>query len=416
MREGVIGFVLGAALVAVAIFLAQRQLFRTVAPDLRYRFTACVFSGDHFPFGDIEQGRALRRAFFPVKITTRFFDGHYREVTQPDQPGRYGAVVRIALGSVVEYRFVTLYHTAAPVYWADGPMATSAVFPPGTGIDPVVLRNQAAQIDTLIRDDFSGDLQPRLAVLLCGLSETSPADPPALRHNNFAERNDAWWLELRHRLGLAATYRYLADLPQGYDTDPAKRWPLLLYLHGMGERGGDLQVVRHSGLAKVVAEGRAIPAIVISPQLPMNQDWSLPALSQLLDDAAAKYRVDPDRIGLVGVSSGGDASWGLALTYPDRFAALVVMAGEYHNDDYTRVRNLPVWVFEGGKDEAVDPDSVLFAPRAIALAGGHPHITMYPELGHNCWDKALATDAVYTWLLAQKRGQPEVVPAGISLP
>jgi predicted esterase len=296
------------------------------------------------------------------------------------------------------------------MFWGEGEMAINAGLPPGTGIDPVVAQKQTQEMGNMFKDGFSDAL---MAKLLAALSETKPEDPPSSARDNFIARDNAWWFALRQHLGETPSYPCAVDFPSGYDADPARRWPLVLYLHGVGERGEDLRIVRRTGLGKAVAEGRQVPAIVVLPQVSPDQDWSVPELAKMLDDLEAKYRVDADRIYLLGASSGGDTVWHLALTFPDRFAALVVMAGECRDDDFARLRDVPAWVFQGAKDDAVDHDACLAVPQAIARAGGHPQVTIVPDCGHNCWDTVLAKDALYTWLLAQKRGQPEVVPAGV---
>jgi predicted esterase len=410
MRQALAGFIVGVGVMAVVLFFAQRQMARVAAPDLEYDFALYVFSGDEFPFGDLAQGRALRRLLFPVKITRTFYNAQFEEVTRPDKPGRYGAIVRIALNGTVETRYITLYETTRPMVWRDGPLAVNAVLPPGTGIDPVVAQKQMPEIGDTFKDGVSDVL---MAKLLAALSETKPEDPPSNSRDNFIARDNAWWFALRQHLGETPSYPRVVDLPGGYEADPARRWPLMLYLHGVGERGEDLGIVRRTGMGKVVAEGRQIPAIVVSPQLSSDQSWSVPELAKMLDDLEAKYRVDTDRVYLLGSSAGGDTVWHLALTFPDRFAALVVMAGECRDDDFARIRDVPAWVIQGSKDDAVDPGACLGVPQAIERVGGHPHVTIIPGCGHDCWDTVLAKDALYTWLLAQKRGQPEVVPAGV---
>ena len=116
---------------------------------------------------------------------------------------------------------------------------------------------------------------------------------------------------------------------------------------------------------------------------------------------------------LTGLSLGGDASWDLAMNYPDRFAAIAPMTGEGDVSDAARIIHVPIWAFQGQKDHIVNPNSVIMMVDALRKAGGHPHLTLYPDLDHNCWDTAYASDALYTWLFAQKRGQPEVLTPGL---
>ena len=420
MRSGIIGFILGAASVFLAAILFQQMVIRVSAQDINYQFITNVFCDSEFPWGHLEQGRVISRCLFPVKVTITYYDAQYHEVTEADKPGRYGAVVRIDLnGGVVEYRFITLYRMPARVFLADGPMTVSAQLPPGTGVDPAILRNQAQEIGSVIKSGFcgDGDTTPALAILLAGLSETSPNDPPAVGRTDVFARNDDWWFGLRQRLGLVRQYPYLLDLPSGYDADPGKRWPLILYMHGGAQKGDDLQLVRTSGLAGVIARGKPLPAIVVSPQLSRTEIWSCQLLFELLDKISAKYRVDPDRIYLTGISSGGDLAWTLAQIHPERFAAIAPIAGEGDPMDAARIKDIPTWAFQGEQDVVVPPIQVNIMVAALRQAGGHPHLTLFPNAGHGeSWDLAYATDALYPWLLAQKRGQPEVVTPGVPTP
>jgi predicted esterase len=180
-----------------------------------------------------------------------------------------------------------------------------------------------------------------IAILLASLSETAPGDPPAVERTGAVARNEAWWYRLRQHIGLTPTYKYLIDLPQGYDADPNKRWPLILFLHGSGERGSDLGQVRTAGLAGAIARGRQLPAIVVSPQCPANESWSEQVLSHLLDEVEANHRVDPDRVYVTGTSAGGDETWDFALAHPERLAAIVPMSGETDPADAARLQQLP---------------------------------------------------------------------------
>ena len=400
----------------VVFFVFQQIVIRTASGDFSYRFRKYVFYEKQFPWSYLDQGRVITRFLFPVKISTTFYDAQYNVVTQAEKPGRYGAVVEIRLpGGVVEHRFLTLYRTPENVFWSNGLMTTTAQLPPGTGIDPVVLQNQTQEIGRAVKLGFTGfnDESPGIAIVLAGLSETPLGDPPAVERTNVFNRDANWWFGLRQRLDLAEKYPYLVDLPQGYDADPGKRWPLILYLHGGHENGHNLQLIRVSGLAGVIAKGRQIPAIVISPQCPYGEEWNQRVLSQLLDEVCAKYHVDPDRIYLTGISMGGDAVWDLALDHPERFAALVTIAAESDPEDTARIKDIPVWAFHGQKDDVVPVEQAIDMVNGIRQAGGHAHLTLFPDLGHGAWDQTYAEDAIYTWLFAQKRGQPEVVPPGV---
>lgn len=223
-----------------------------------------------------------------------------------------------------------------------------------------------------------------------------------------------WWYGLRKRLGLAPHYPYLADLPEGYDADPAKKWPLILYTHSNAGIGSDMKLVRDFELPGQIEHGLRLPAIVIAPQCPSGEFWSTPALFDLLDELAAKYRVDPDRVYLAGSSGGGDTTVGLASRHPERFAALTTVAGEGDFADLSKLKDLPYWAFQGEKDQTVQPGNVAAFVDSIRQAGGTKvHYTQIPGVGHNAWDEAFAKPELWQWLLAQKRGQPEVLTPGV---
>jgi hypothetical protein len=413
MRSGIIGFVLGAVLIILAFVIVRQHAIHDVEYELSARFDRYVFDGSDFPKGDFQMGRIVHRLLFPTRFTTTFYDAHYQEVKRADRPGRYGAVVTMEISNEVLHRFITLYRTPVKIYWSDTPWPMSVQLPPEISLDPAVVRNQETEIGEMLKNDFvgRGDASPDLAILLAGLSETAPADPPAVMRTDVAARDDAWWQGLRERLGLAPQYPFLVNLPRDYAADPGKHWPLILYITTGAESGTDLQRVRQSGLARVIQDGKQLPAVVISPQCPLNESWNSRALSRLLDDVTAKYRIDPDRIYLTG----GSETWGLALAYPERLAAIVPIDGETDPADAARLKGVPVWAFHGGGDEATPITRTTDMLDAIRKAGGRTHLTISKKCG-DIWDEVYAMDAVYTWLLAQKRGEPEVITPGVPMP
>jgi len=207
----------------------------------------------------------------------------------------------------------------------------------------------------------------------------------------------------------------LIQLPDGYDADPAKHWPMILYLHGSGERGTDLINVKRDGPPKLIADGKKFPAIVISPQT-ADAGWSSPVLSQLVDDISAKYRVDPDRIMVTGMSMGGAGTWALAEAYPGRFSCIVPICGFGDLASAGKLAKLPVWVFHNQGDNVVPELLSQAMVDAIRGAGGDSHFTIYPEARHDAWTKAYGTEALYTWMFAQQRGKPEVKTPGLQEP
>lgn len=196
------------------------------------------------------------------------------------------------------------------------------------------------------------------------------------------------------------TLRYLLYVPKDYEQQES--WPLLLFLHGSGERGDNLEVVKKHGPPRLAAEGKELPFIVVSPQCPADRRWRPFELSALLDDLQERLKVDRRRVYVTGLSMGGYGTWELAAFEPRRFAAIVPICG---GGDPRRARDLapiPTWVFHGAKDNAVPLARSQEMVDAIQERGGKPKFTIYPEAGHDSWTEAYNTAELYTWLLEQK--------------
>lgn len=194
---------------------------------------------------------------------------------------------------------------------------------------------------------------------------------------------------------------YLLYLPKDYEQQ--KVWPLLLFLHGAGERGDDLQLVKVHGPPKLIANGSDFPMIVVSPQCPADKWWQAAHLSALLDQIEQDYKVDQERIYLTGLSMGGFGTWALAAYEPHRFAAIVPICG---GGDGFRTRfypQLPVWAFHGADDDVVPLVNSQLMVDAQKQHGGQPKLTVYPDAGHDSWTATYDNAEVYEWLLSQRR-------------
>ncbi len=406
MRNGFIGFLLGAIMVFLALLVTRQRAVHGVEYEFTARFDHYVFAGPEFPQADFDMGRTVHRLLFPTKITTTYYDAGYHQVTRADKPGRYGAVVTMKIGLDVVRRYVTLYRTPEKIEWSDSRMA----FLTQLGFPPAVIDNQHGEIaEAVKRGLIEGDnAAADFATLLAGLSEMAPSDPPAVARTGVFARDEAWWSGLREKLGLAPHYPVQVYLPHDYDADPAKKWPLIFYLTTGAENGTDLRRVRESSLGLVLEHGKQIPAIVIGPQCPLGELWNVKALSRLLDEMVAKYRIDPDRISLTG---GGEV-WTMALAYPERFSAMLPIDGDTDPADAARLKDIPVWAFHGSGDVVTPPARTTDMLAAIRQAGGHTHLTTTKGDG-DIWDEVYATEPVYPWLLAQKRGQAEVMVPGV---
>ncbi|MGB2938002.1 MAG: prolyl oligopeptidase family serine peptidase [Phycisphaerae bacterium] len=203
---------------------------------------------------------------------------------------------------------------------------------------------------------------------------------------------------------MEGSLKYLLYVPDAYNRTPTK-WPLVLFLHGAGERGDDLELVEKHGPPKLIAQGREFPAIIVSPQCPKDTWWTdhVAALEALLDEIVARYRVDEDRIYVTGISMGGFGTWALAFDQPQRFAALGVICGRGDPAKAALLKHVPIWVFHGAKDQTVPLKDSQDMVEALQAAGGSPKFTVYPDAGHDSWTRTYEDPAFWEWLFAQRR-------------
>ncbi|HEY0065555.1 MAG TPA: prolyl oligopeptidase family serine peptidase [Telluria sp.] len=205
--------------------------------------------------------------------------------------------------------------------------------------------------------------------------------------------------------------RYLAFLPKSYSARGPGA-PLILFLHGSGERGSDLEKVKAWGPPAIAEKDAEFPFIVIAPQLPEGESWDALALKNLLDDVLKKYKVDPDRVYLTGLSLGGYGAWDLAARHPQYFAALAPICGGGIVRTAGSMRTIPTWVFHGKKDDAVPEEESARMVAALKAAGGNVQYTVLPEGGHiDAWVHAYDKAGLFDWFLQQRREQAAKSPA-----
>lgn len=198
--------------------------------------------------------------------------------------------------------------------------------------------------------------------------------------------------------------KYLLFLPEGL-SKKKQGWPLILFLHGAGERGDDLNQVRKHGPPKIVEKQKDFPFIVVSPQCPKDDWWTdkVEVLINLLDDIVARYNVDTERIYLTGLSMGGYGSWALASDYPERFAAVAPICGGGNRIMAFRLKDVPVWAFHGAKDSVVPLQQSKEMVAAIKARGGNAKLTVYPDAGHDSWTEAYNNKELYDWFLGHRK-------------
>ena len=193
---------------------------------------------------------------------------------------------------------------------------------------------------------------------------------------------------------------YVVYTPKNYDG--SKKAPLLVFLHGAGERGTDLQAVSRYGFLKQAENGKDFPFIIAAPQCPQGQYWGnyLESLNIFLDELIKNYAVDENRIYLTGLSMGGTGTWLWLMANPERFAAAAPVCGSGVYWYACNVAHKPIWMFHGGRDTVVLLEESTNMYRNLIASGGKPNLTIYETVGHDAWNNAYS-DELVEWLMKQ---------------
>lgn len=213
-------------------------------------------------------------------------------------------------------------------------------------------------------------------------------------------KQEAKSFEKRIPVVIVARLKYLLYVPP--HVAPGEKSPLILFLHGAGERGDDVELLKKHGIPKIVETKENFPFITVSPQCPRNSWWTAEteALNALLDEVVANYPVDEERVYLTGLSMGGFGTWTLAAAHPDRFAAIAPICGGGDPSYASVLKEIPVWVFHGARDELVPPRASEEMVEALQAVGGNVRFTLYPDAGHDSWTATYENPELYTWFLS----------------
>lgn len=230
-------------------------------------------------------------------------------------------------------------------------------------------------------------------VLMIGCAIPVPISRQVIKHfPRYSQRSET-----------VVSANYLLYEPAGYNDslDVERRWPAILFLHGLFESGEDIDIITRRGLPRQLELGLKIPFIVVSPQNPSGS-WDLAALTALLDEVLERYPIDPDRLYVTGVSLGGRATWDLAAAYPNRIAAIAPISAWGDVDTAHRVKDIPVWAQHGEWDPLVWPSRHKRMIEAVRAAGGRPKWTVIQDAGHDIWDKVYSDRKLYEWFLQHR--------------
>jgi predicted peptidase len=254
-----------------------------------------------------------------------------------------------------------------------------------------------------------------LLILMSSLSAALLAANPVL-----AQKKETGFLD-RSVTVLGISYKYQVFVPDNWT--PKKIWPVILFLHGAGERGDDGLLQTDVGLPAAVRQDRSrFPAVIVMPECRKNQWWPDSPMDELamaaLAAARKEFHGDPQRIYLTGLSMGGYGTWHLAGKYPGKFAAIVPICGGLLRPEQARAQSAadmspyssaakkigattPVWIFHGGVDDTVPVTESRRMAEAMKALGGEAHYTEYPGVGHDSWDKAYAEPELIPWMLSK---------------
>jgi predicted peptidase len=202
---------------------------------------------------------------------------------------------------------------------------------------------------------------------------------------------------------------YLIYLPEGYETQPQKSWPLIYFLHGYGDRGENVFLLAKASPLMYIREKGPLPCIIVAPLLNAYAGYPsfpLAYLDGVLAEVQAGYRVDPRRISLTGLSMGGEAAYRLAANRSETFAALAPLSAYVDSETYSLLGNLmgmPVWAIHGDGDTVIALTQGQQPAEALKAAGGSVRFTVLEDHDHDTWTDTYSDPAFYDWLLEQRR-------------
>jgi predicted peptidase len=221
--------------------------------------------------------------------------------------------------------------------------------------------------------------------------------------------------------GKGDTLNYRSLYP---DSDTFRKYPLVIFLHGSGERGTDNTAQLKWGVSNFATDRnmKLHPCVLIAPQCPPGATWSntsfspnyeislLPTpskpmqlLIELIQQVKKTFPVDTNRIYITGMSMGGYGTFDALQRYPTLFAAAVPVCGGGDVSKAASIAHIPMWIFGGADDPAVSPVYSINMAAALRKAGARPGLTIYPEVGHFSWIEAYSDEMMMGWLFRQHK-------------
>jgi len=207
-------------------------------------------------------------------------------------------------------------------------------------------------------------------------------------------------------LAMQVSLKYHIYFPNNYH-DSDTKFPLVLFLHGAGERGDDLRLVEKHGIPKMINNGINFPFITVAPQCPKFQYWSEPVnvktLLLLVEEIIKKNKVDIERIYATGLSMGGYGTLAIAKERPDLFSAIIPVCGGLDTTDIERLKDIPIWLFHGAEDKVVPVENSELIYDLLKPINPEIKITIYKGINHNSWEMTYNNQNIYDWMLKYKK-------------
>ena len=201
-------------------------------------------------------------------------------------------------------------------------------------------------------------------------------------------------------------YQYFLHVPENKELAEDELLPLIVFLHGAGERGSDADLLTVHGPPKLIKAGEDMPFIVIAPQCPANQRWDAQSLQLFIESMVAQLPVDQSRIYLTGLSMGGFGTWDVSIANPDYYAAIAPICGGSDTNAWDApraIKDLPTWAFHGAMDSVVPLENTSNIIMSLRRAGGNPKYTIYESAGHDSWTETYENPELYEWFLSHRK-------------
>lgn len=200
--------------------------------------------------------------------------------------------------------------------------------------------------------------------------------------------------------------KYIVKYPKGFNE--CGKYPLLFFLHGAGSRGNDINLLCQNPFFEITKD-MELPFVTVAPQCNQN-NWfdHFHEVKDLLFYIEKLSYIDNTRVYLIGGSMGGYATWQLAMSEPEHFAAIVPVCGGGMYWNASRLANIPVWAFHGAKDTVVECQESINMVNHINKSGGNAKLTIYPDNGHDAWSDTYKNPEVFKWLLKHTKGSAKI--------